>query len=228
MNGITFNLYNGDCRDEIALKVFKIYSDNFGKKFRVPETVLINRINTKKCSLILMYLNNTLIGFSMIILLRHLKSIFIDYIAIDTKYHGKGYGKLLFNHIYDSYVLNSSYINNIVLECDDKLVNMYIKWGCTRVPIQYNTYLGNHFNLMVKTNITNKMSFYYKLYNTLIAINQSYFLEKFYINFFLKYMETKIINLLHILVDSLLRDIYGNSRIYYNFPDGFNYPLCSY
>lgn len=224
MNGINVTIYKEDDRHERVInKVLKIYFDNFDKKLQVPQNIVLDRIKKKKYDLNLVKKNDDIIGFSFVV--RFKKLIFLDYIAIDINHHGKGYGKILFNYIYNYYVKKEKIADTLVLECENKLINMYKKWGCVKIPVKYTLSEEYHLNLMAKSELPLDPTKYYKIKSELLNFNKQYF--KKIKNQNIKDMlppsqafTTKCMKNISIIINSILRDIYGNSGIYYNFLKG--------
>lgn len=225
MNSINLNIYKDrEILDHTINQVFRIYSDNFEKKMQIPRKIIEKRIKQRKYELILMKTNNVIIGFSFIVMFKKFGLIFIDYLAIDKNYHGKGYGRLLFNYIYDYYSKKKK-TKLLVLECEDKLINMYTKWGCTKIPIHYKLNDDCPLNLMIRTEEELNLSSYYKIRNELSNFNKNIFMKRIVYNnpdiyYELNRQMTKCMVKIFILINSILRITFGNSRIYYNFPEG--------
>lgn len=206
-------------------QVFKIYNDNFEKKLQIPKRIVEKRIRKRKYDLFIMRSNGNIIGFSFIVIFKNFELVFIDYLAIDVNYQGKGYGKLLFNHVCDYYINSKKKMKLLVLECEDRLVNMYQKWGCKKIPVNYKLTDECSLNLMVKTDIILSARQYHKIKNLLANLNKHLFLKRFINHEILikyhrvYYYMTKSMNKISLLINSILRYIFGNSRIYYNFPE---------
>lgn len=199
--------YSGD----ILKKVFDIYTENFGKYIRIPKNIIKNRLRNKIYELNIVKNDRDIIGFSLVAIFKKYKFVFIDYIAIAKKFHGKGYGKLLFNHIYNHYVLQNNIGETLVLECENSLMDMYKKWGCSKVPVPYSV---NNLKLNLMTKPNSKPDTYFAIKNTLLNLNEQFLGKKIatcgsIINYDSKFMEKT-----NLLICSLLRDIYCSSRIW--------------
>ena len=115
----------------------------------------------------------------------------------------------------------------MVLECEDNLLNMYRKWGCERIPVNYNLIADHPLNIMIKSEGELGIVKYQKIKSLIQDFNQIYFLKK-ELRILLTLFEqhkfnlafTKYIKKLFVIIYSILRSIFGNSRIYYNFPEG--------
>lgn len=213
-------------QDDTINKVLKIYFDNFEKNIQIPKRIILKRIKKKKYDIFLLKLGNKIIGFSFTVLFSKEKFIFIDYIAIDIDHQGRGYGKILFNHIYDYYI-ESKLANLLVLECENKLINMYQKWGCKRMPICYKFSDDTYLNIMTKSKGNLNITKYHAIKSNIHDLNRFYFSQKIIKNIFKiskfydnMYVLTKCMKKIFIIIYSLLRYIFENSRIYYNFPEG--------
>lgn len=127
-----------------------IYNEAFMNK--INEKICLKKIKKRifnlKSNIDYLYINNTIVGFGM--LFNIIDDIWhLDYLAIDPKYQSMGYGKLLLNNLINKY-------KKISLECNEKLLSYYYKFGFYKQKINY--YYDNHkFNIMInyKTNYTN-------------------------------------------------------------------------
>lgn len=221
MNNYSINYKMGDnlCEKDID-SIIRIYTQNFSRDLRIPYKEIMKRLSKNIYNTHVMYStdNGEVIGFSFVVLLYNLNCVFIDYIAIDNKYQGKGLGKILFNHIYDFHTQNVNYWL-LALECEDKLIGMYSKWGCKKVPINYDIYDNHHFNLMVKSKKQKLYHLYHKLHKQIMRINSSQF--KILDEYEIKDIKITKYNEIHsYIIYYVLRQIYGNSRIYCNFAAG--------
>ena len=87
---------------------------------------------------------------------------------MDKKFQGKGYGRIYLNYIINTFLLNIKETKYISLECEDRLIGFYQKFGFEKVNINYY-YHGTKLNLMIlsKNNCNNKL-FQIKIGNYLL------------------------------------------------------------
>jgi N-acetylglutamate synthase-like GNAT family acetyltransferase len=124
----------------------KIYNNAFMNKLN--EKICLNKIKKRifnlKSNIDYLYINNEIVGFGMVFNIMN-NLWHIDYLAIDPIYQNMGYGKILMNNLINKY-------KNLSLECNDKLINYYKKFGF--IKHNNNYYYDNHqFNIMTNFNI---------------------------------------------------------------------------
>lgn len=217
MDSLNFFVYKKCCRDDILKKVFDIYTENFRKYIRIPKNVIKNRLKNDTYELNILKKNKNIIGFSFVAIFEKYKCVFIDYIAIAKKYHGRGYGKILFNRIFDHYVKEKNSHETLVLECENSLMNMYIKWGCRKIPILYRVN-DLELNIMVKSNENWNTDMNPVVRDMLLDFNEDYLgrnsdIQK--LNHVSNISNgSKFMKNINFMICSLLRDIYCTSRIW--------------
>lgn len=197
----------------ILKRIFDIYTDNFEKYIRIPKNVIKNRLKNNIYELNIIKKNKDIIGFSFVVIFKKYNFIFIDYIAIAKEFHGRGYGKLLFNHIFNHYISQNNIGTSLILECENSLLNMYKKWGCNKIPILYD--LNNlELNLMIKSNSNSNSDVYYAIKNELLNLNERYLGKKILVQTSSINYDSKFMENINLYIHSLLRDVYCTSRIW--------------
>lgn len=135
---------------EISPSVIKrtidVYKRAFDSDMRLETNLIKKYIKNKIYNVHILTNDDTLVGFSFVIPLNKysLRNIIhIDYIAIDPNHQGKGYATILMNKILSEY--ND---NLITLECENKLVKFYEKYGfLKKTEFQFK---GKHMNFMIR------------------------------------------------------------------------------
>jgi ribosomal protein S18 acetylase RimI-like enzyme len=165
-NSKIFNIYNDNFPDYLRLRrtdfrkslnkynSWNLWIQHYNKTTQnaLPfDAYNINKIrnnNNKTNKIKNNYEINNLIGFSLLYNFPHKKFIHLDYIAIDKQFQGKGYGKQYLNYIIENFLMKQKNINYLTLECENKLIGFYEKFGFIKVNINYY-YRGIKLNLMI-------------------------------------------------------------------------------
>jgi ribosomal protein S18 acetylase RimI-like enzyme len=137
-------------RDMIK-NVLEIYKRAFNSDIKLEINLIKKYIKRKIYEIKILADNENIFGFSFIIPLQNygIKNIVhIDYIAIDYQHQGKGYANILMNNIIEYYLDNS-----ITLECEDKLIKFYEKFGF--IKLREFEFKGKYMNFMIRKNKIN-------------------------------------------------------------------------
>jgi len=145
-------------------KVNLIYLDSFEQHLRIAQHKIKHRIKTGKYLPVLFKKEEQLVGFAYIVNPR-INLYHIDFIAIDKMHRGCGAGLNAMNLLIGSIPKNSV----LTLECEDKLVGFYQKFGFKLAPYAYSNYPVK-LNFMIRTSPqTSRKSFRFSDYSNIVA-----------------------------------------------------------
>ncbi len=175
----------------------KLYLKSFPSKYRERISKLNKKYKFKynQGRLLILLFKNNLIGFILYYIKKdkyNCKRLHIDYITIDNEYNGKGYSRLILNHLINKY---KNKIDTITLECEDKLIKYYQKLGYTKYKCKKICKILNiKWNLMyIKFKQLPKFNIIYnELYNKRIFIHCKYCYYIYFYIFIIKYIDLYI------------------------------------
>lgn len=156
-------------------RVSQLYKDSFTPDVRIRIKLVKRRLRTNKYKLYLIMGHDKIVrGFCLFGTFSRFNHL--DYIAIKKEFRGNGMGSLVMKMILDVYGNKP-----ITLECEDKLIPFYEKFGFKVIPNLVYTAWNKRLNLMVR--ISNKTRYDWvgavlSQFNSCI-VNSSYMYDNF-------------------------------------------------
>lgn len=131
--------------------VLDIYTESFDNNVRISTKLIKKRIRNNTYRTILFSDRGLLSGFAFVIPITHMNLIHIDYIAIADHQRGKGMGSKILNTILQDIKWYKNHKANFSLECEDKLVGFYQRFGFTLFTNNYQL-ANKRLNFMTTLN----------------------------------------------------------------------------
>ncbi|QKF94104.1 acyl-CoA N-acyltransferase [Fadolivirus algeromassiliense] len=148
--------------------IFELYQITFHPSLKIPQREIRKFIkNDIYTTNYILDKNNVICGYCFHMHIAPINAVEIDYIAIHPDYQGKGLARMLFDHVYNTYCLTKKNPKILTLECEDKLIGMYSKFGCQLIPVEYEVGCSRHLNIMAKSNKPIPRGYYNKIINAI-------------------------------------------------------------